>query len=138
MMYSKNYLSVKRYERKFVFFQKDRKEIETIIKLNLGGFEEIYEQRFVNNIYFDNYDYSNFFDNIEGVGYNADASNNIFLLLNLGYSHPIYLQIPAGITIETPSNTTILIKGIDKQLVGEIASKIRSYRKQTRLKFYRV
>jgi len=66
---------------------------------------------------------------IEGVGYNADASNNVFLLLNIGFSHPIYFQIPEGIKIETPNNTTIIISGIDKQLVGEIASKIRSYRK---------
>ena len=66
---------------------------------------------------------------IEGVGYNADASNNVFLLLNIGFSHPIYFQIPEGIKIETPNNTTIIVNGIDKQLVGEIASKIRSYRK---------
>ena len=66
---------------------------------------------------------------IEGVGYNADASNNVFLLLNLGYSHPIYFQIPDGVTIETPSNTTLLVKGIDKQEVGEVSAKIRSLRK---------
>jgi len=67
--------------------------------------------------------------NLVGVGYTADASNNNFLLLNLGYSHPIYFEKPDSIDFETPNNTTILVKGIDKQEVGEVAAKIRSLRK---------
>lgn len=67
--------------------------------------------------------------NLVGVGYTADASNNKFLLLNLGYSHPIYFEKPDSIDFETPNNTTILVKGIDKQEVGEVAAKIRSLRK---------
>ena len=46
-----------------------------------------------------------------GVGYTADASSNKFLLLNLGYSHPIYFEKPDTITFETPNNTTIIVKG---------------------------
>tara|TARA_B100000674_G_scaffold449087_1_gene418009 strand:- start:10 stop:552 length:543 start_codon:yes stop_codon:yes gene_type:complete len=64
-----------------------------------------------------------------GVGYTADASSNKFLLLNLGYSHPIYFEKPDTITFETPNNTTIIVKGIDKQEVGEVSAKIRSLRK---------
>jgi large subunit ribosomal protein L6 len=48
--------------------------------------------------------------------------------LTLGYSHPINYQIPDGISIETPSQTEIIIKGMDKQKVGQIASEIRAYR----------
>ena len=64
-----------------------------------------------------------------GVGYTADASKGNFLLLNLGYSHSIYFQKPDSITFETPSPTSIIIKGIDKQAVGQVAAKIRSLRK---------
>ena len=64
-----------------------------------------------------------------GVGYTADASSNKFLLLNLGYSHPIYFEKPDTIEFETPNNTTVIVKGIDKQEVGEVAAKIRSLRK---------
>ena len=64
-----------------------------------------------------------------GVGYTADASNKNFLLLNLGYSHPIYFEKPDTIDFETPNNTTVIVKGIDKQEVGEVAAKIRSLRK---------
>jgi len=67
--------------------------------------------------------------NLVGVGYTADSSNNNFLLLNLGYSHPIYFERPDSIEFETPNNTTIIIKGINKQEVGEVAAKIRSLRK---------
>ena len=63
-----------------------------------------------------------------GVGYTADAKGD-FLLLNLGYSHPIYFQKPDAITFETPSNTSIIVKGIDKQAVGQVSAKIRSLRK---------
>ena len=64
-----------------------------------------------------------------GVGYTADASNGNYLLLHLGYSHPIYFEKPDLITFESPSQTSIIIKGIDKQSVGQVAAKIRSLRK---------
>ena len=67
--------------------------------------------------------------NLVGVGYTADASKGNFLLLNIGYSHPIYFEKPEGITFETPNQTTILIKGNDKQAVGQVAAKIRELRK---------
>tara|TARA_B100001250_G_C19754964_1_gene769678 strand:- start:32 stop:583 length:552 start_codon:yes stop_codon:yes gene_type:complete len=63
-----------------------------------------------------------------GVGYSADASKG-YLLLNLGFSHPIYFQNPDMITFETPSATSIIVKGIDKQAVGQVSAKIRSLRK---------
>ena len=62
-----------------------------------------------------------------GVGYRAQAQGNA-LNLSLGFSHPIQYTIPAGISIETPAPTEIMIKGIDKQLVGQVAADIRAYR----------
>ena len=67
--------------------------------------------------------------NLVGVGYTADASKGNFLLLNLGFSHPIYFQIPEGIMVDIPNPTTIVIKGYNKQNVGDMAAKIRSIRK---------
>lgn len=64
---------------------------------------------------------------IVGVGYRAEKKGNA-LVLQLGFSHPIYFLPPDGITIEVPGNTQIEVKGIQKQLVGEIAAKIRSFR----------
>ena len=64
---------------------------------------------------------------INGVGYKA-AKDGAKLLLNLGYSHPIVMVEPEGITIEVPAANKIIVKGADKQLVGETAAKIRSYR----------
>ena len=64
---------------------------------------------------------------IVGVGYRAQVQG-AKLNLSLGYSHPIEFAIPEGITIETPSQTEIVIKGIDKQRVGQIAANIRAYR----------
>lgn len=64
---------------------------------------------------------------ILGVGYRAQAQGSN-LNLTLGFSHPIVFQAPAGIKVETPTQTEILIKGIDKQLVGQAAADIRSYR----------
>lgn len=64
---------------------------------------------------------------ILGVGYRAQAQG-ANLNLTLGFSHPIVFQTPAGIKVETPTQTEILIKGIDKQLVGQVAADIRSYR----------
>ena len=62
-----------------------------------------------------------------GVGYRAQVKGKV-LNLTLGYSHPINFAIPEGITIEAPSQTEIMVKGKDKQLVGEISAKIRSFR----------
>lgn len=64
---------------------------------------------------------------IVGVGYRAAVSGKV-LNLTLGFSHPVEFQIPEGITIETPSQTEIVIKGFDKQKVGQVAANIRSYR----------
>ena len=64
---------------------------------------------------------------IVGVGYKADKKGNK-LVLNLGYSHPIELIDPEGITTETPSATEILVKGIDKAIVGNYAANIRAWR----------
>ena len=50
-------------------------------------------------------------------------------MLNLGYSHPIYFQKPDNINFDTPSPTSIIVKGIDKQAVGQVAAKIRGLRK---------
>ncbi len=65
---------------------------------------------------------------IVGVGYRAELKGKN-LLLNMGYSHPIYFIPPDGITLQTPVQTQIVITGIDKQLVGMVAAKIRSIRK---------
>ena len=64
---------------------------------------------------------------LQGVGYRAQAQGKV-LNLTLGYSHPVNFDVPEGITIETPSQTEIVIKGIDRQRVGETAAKIRAYR----------
>jgi large subunit ribosomal protein L6 len=63
-----------------------------------------------------------------GVGYRA-AMQGKDLNLSLGFSHPVVFQVPAGITIATPTQTEILVSGADKQQVGEVAAKIRAYRK---------
>ena len=65
---------------------------------------------------------------IEGVGYRA-SMDGTKLNLALGYSHPILLDPPAGISFETPAPTKIVVKGIDKQAVGAIAADIRDLRK---------
>lgn len=62
-----------------------------------------------------------------GVGYKAQAKGQV-LSLALGFSHPVDYELPAGIVAETPSQTDILIKGIDKQLVGQVAAEIRDFR----------
>ncbi|WNH49512.1 MULTISPECIES: 50S ribosomal protein L6 [Stenotrophomonas] len=63
-----------------------------------------------------------------GVGYRA-AMQGKDLSLSLGFSHPVVYVAPEGITITTPTQTEILVQGADKQLVGEVAAKIRAYRK---------
>ena len=65
---------------------------------------------------------------IIGIGYKANM-NGKTLNLDLGYSHDINYEIEDGITVETPNPTTIVVSGIDKQRVGEVAAHIRSYRK---------
>jgi len=62
-----------------------------------------------------------------GVGYRASMAGKA-LNLSLGFSHPVVFEAPAGITLETPSQTEILIKGSDKQVVGQVAAKIRGFR----------
>ncbi|MEN6540651.1 MAG: 50S ribosomal protein L6 [Mizugakiibacter sp.] len=62
-----------------------------------------------------------------GVGYRA-AMQGKSLNLTLGFSHPVVFPAPEGITIETPTQTEILVKGADKQRVGEVAAKIRAFR----------
>ena len=66
--------------------------------------------------------------NLVGVGYTAENKGN-YLLLNLGYSHAIYFEKPDGIDFDVPNNTTVVVKGIDKQLVGDVSAKIRELRK---------
>ncbi len=63
-----------------------------------------------------------------GVGYRAQAQGSK-LNLSLGYSHPIVHEMPEGIKCETPSPTEIVVKGVDKHLVGQVAADIRAYRK---------
>jgi large subunit ribosomal protein L6 len=62
-----------------------------------------------------------------GVGYRAQAQGDK-LNLSLGFSHPVVHQLPEGVKAETPSQTEILIKGIDKQKVGQVAAEVRGYR----------
>ncbi len=63
-----------------------------------------------------------------GVGYRAQAAGDT-LNLTLGFSHPIAHKMPKGVKVETPSQTDVLVKGIDKQLVGQVAAEIRAYRR---------
>lgn len=63
-----------------------------------------------------------------GVGYRAQATNEV-LNLTLGFSHPIIYKMPEGVKVETPTQTEVLIKGIDKQKVGQVAAEVRAYRK---------
>jgi large subunit ribosomal protein L6 len=62
-----------------------------------------------------------------GVGYRAQAQGDK-LNLALGFSHPVVHSMPKGIKVETPTQTEILIKGLDKQLVGQVAAEVRAYR----------
>jgi large subunit ribosomal protein L6 len=62
-----------------------------------------------------------------GVGYRAQAQGDK-LNLSLGFSHPVVHPMPAGIKVETPTQTEIVIKGIDKQVVGQVAAEVRAYR----------
>jgi large subunit ribosomal protein L6 len=62
-----------------------------------------------------------------GVGYRAQAQGNK-LNLTLGFSHPVVYDIPEGISVETPSQTEVVVKGTDKQKVGQVAAEIRRFR----------
>ncbi len=62
-----------------------------------------------------------------GVGYRAQSKPGS-ISLSLGFSHNVEYKLPEGVTVDTPNNTTIILKGIDKQLVGQVASEIRAFR----------
>ncbi|MGI9288037.1 MAG: 50S ribosomal protein L6 [Pseudomonadales bacterium] len=64
---------------------------------------------------------------LRGVGYRAQAQGSK-LNLTLGFSHPVVYQVPDGVSVETPSQTEVVVKGSDKQKVGQVAAEIRSYR----------
>jgi len=66
--------------------------------------------------------------NFVGVGYGVEKKGD-FILVNAGFSHPVYVQIPQGLTVDLPNNTTLIIKGASKQNVGDLAAKIREIRK---------
>ena len=66
---------------------------------------------------------------IIGVGYRATAKGDNALELALGFSHPVSVEAPAGVTFEVPSPTAIIVKGTDKETVGQVAADIRSIRK---------
>ncbi|MDQ7016087.1 MAG: 50S ribosomal protein L6 [Gammaproteobacteria bacterium] len=64
---------------------------------------------------------------LKGIGYRAQAKGSV-LNLTLGFSHPVNFAVPDGITVETPSQTEIVVKGVNKQVVGQVAANIRAYR----------
>lgn len=64
---------------------------------------------------------------LNGVGYRAQMQGNV-LNLTLGLSHPVNYELPDGVEVEMPSNTEVVIKGSDKQLVGQVAAKVRGFR----------
>lgn len=64
---------------------------------------------------------------ISGVGYRAEMKGNV-LTMNLGYSHPIYFDLPNGVSVEVEKMTKVFVRGADKELVGQTAAKIRSFR----------
>ena len=65
---------------------------------------------------------------IQGVGYRAAMNGNV-LKLQLGYSHEVNFEVPAGVTVSSPKQTEIIVEGIDQQLVGQVAANIREWRK---------
>jgi large subunit ribosomal protein L6 len=64
---------------------------------------------------------------LRGVGYRAQAQGNT-LNLTLGFSHPVAYQVPEGVQVETPSQTEVIVRGADKQQVGQVAAEIRRFR----------
>lgn len=65
---------------------------------------------------------------IQGVGYRAQMAGNV-LKLSLGYSHEVNFEVPAGVTVTAPKQTEIVVEGIDQQLVGQVASNIRDWKR---------
>ena len=65
---------------------------------------------------------------INGIGYKAQKQGNK-LVLTIGFSHPVEVEEPEGITIDVPTPNNIVVKGIDKQLVGQVATNIRNYKR---------
>jgi large subunit ribosomal protein L6 len=65
---------------------------------------------------------------LKGVGYRAQLKDDKTLVLNVGYSNPVEMNIPEGLTIEVPKNTEIYVKGANKQVVGEFAANVRKVR----------
>ncbi len=65
---------------------------------------------------------------IQGVGYRAVMAGNV-LKLSLGYSHEVNFVVPVGVTVSSPKNTEIIVEGIDRQLVGQVAANIREWKK---------
>jgi large subunit ribosomal protein L6 len=65
--------------------------------------------------------------NLVGVGYRAQAAGDT-LNLTLGFSHPVVYKMPSGVKVETPTQTEVVLKGADKQRVGQVAAEIRAYR----------
>lgn len=65
--------------------------------------------------------------NLVGVGYRAQAAGDT-LNLTLGFSHPVSYKLPAGVKVETPTQTEVVLKGVNKQQVGQVASEIRAFR----------
>jgi large subunit ribosomal protein L6 len=66
---------------------------------------------------------------IIGVGYRAEAQGPNRLRLSLGFSHPVLVDAPEGVTFEVPAATRVIVRGIDKETVGQVAANIRSIRK---------
>jgi len=66
---------------------------------------------------------------IIGVGYRAEALTPTQLRLALGFSHPVLMDAPEGVTFEVPTQTRIIVRGIDKEVVGQVAANIRAVRK---------
>jgi len=64
---------------------------------------------------------------LQGVGYRAKVQGNV-LNLSLGFSHPVDYQLPEGISAETPSVTEVILRGVDKQMIGQVAAEIRAFR----------
>tara|TARA_Y100000588_G_C14231540_1_gene915492 strand:+ start:605 stop:1147 length:543 start_codon:yes stop_codon:yes gene_type:complete len=62
-----------------------------------------------------------------GVGFRAQVKDKV-IVLTIGYSHPVEYTMPEGLTAETPNNTTLVLKGIDKQALGQVAAEIRGFR----------
>ncbi|PKM22542.1 MAG: 50S ribosomal protein L6 [Gammaproteobacteria bacterium HGW-Gammaproteobacteria-14] len=62
-----------------------------------------------------------------GVGYKAQAAGKV-LNLTLGFSHPVAYELPEGVTAETPTQTEIVLRGMDKQVIGQVAANVRAYR----------